>query len=171
MYEVDERDEVVELDDVPPIDCGAPLPLVVANEDRLFLAYLVSQPGSWDDPIPDHGLLTEPVAVVEFTGAKATMFGAPNDEAFEGHPLAARGLGCYQAFRVRHSSWIRRLERMNRVHRMHSPEGYDHLTHYVFAFHDSTFECVARSLHADIVPGPLPAVAAALAERVYRRIP
>jgi len=31
---------------------------------------------------------------------------------------------------------------------------YDDLKHYVFAFHDSTFECIARGFDATIVTGP-----------------
>ena len=49
------------------------------------------------------------------------MFGPPNDEAFDGHPLARRGLRPYGAFEVTHSSWIRQLEQMNSVHPHHSP--------------------------------------------------
>ena len=159
VYDVDAHDTVVTLDAVPPIDAGAPLPLVVADEHRVFLAYLVSEA----DPDRDG---PEGVAVVEFGLPLATLFGPPNDEAFSGHPLAARGLSPYAAFRVLHSSWIRRLERMNRVHPEHAPERYDALTHWVFVFHDSTFECVAESLRVEVVPGPLTAVAAALAERL-----
>jgi hypothetical protein len=70
------------------------------------------------------------------------MFGPPNDEAFHGHPLSKRGLHPYGAFRIEESSWIRNLERRNSVHRFHRPERYWKLQHLVFAFHDSTFECV-----------------------------
>jgi len=34
---------------------------------------------------------------------------------------------------------------MNSVHRCHDPETFKALTHYIFTFHDSTFECVAAS--------------------------
>jgi len=34
-----------------------------------------------------------------------------------------------------------------------NPKGYDGLKHYVFAFHDSTFECIARGFNAVIVTG------------------
>jgi hypothetical protein len=45
------------------------------------------------------------------------------------------------------------------VHEHHNPEGFARLNHYVFAFHDSTFECVARSFMAVHVDGPLSQVA------------
>jgi hypothetical protein len=43
----------------------------------------------------------------------AHTFGPSNDEAFSGHPLAARGLTPYGAFKIENSSWVRHLERMN----------------------------------------------------------
>jgi hypothetical protein len=70
------------------------------------------------------------------------MFGLPNDEAFNGHPLASRGLHPYGAFRIEDSSWIRKLERMNSIHPYHRADPFWKKQHVVFAFHDSTFECV-----------------------------
>ena len=78
-----------------------------------------------------------------------------DDEALHGHPLYDRGLRRYGAYELRHSSWVRALERMNRVHPRHSPERFARLRHYVFTFHDSTFECVAEGLQVAEHPGPL----------------
>ena len=38
------------------------------------------------------------------------------------------------------------VERINSVHNGHRPERYDKLMHFIFTFHDSMFECVARDL-------------------------
>jgi hypothetical protein len=78
------------------------------------------------------------------------MFGPPNDEAFQGHPLASRGLEPYGTYQIENSSWIRKLERMNRVHPSHKPEAFSRLRHLVFAFHDSTFECICRNESFDV---------------------
>lgn len=43
------------------------------------------------------------------------------------------------------------MEQRNSVHPFHSPEGYKSLVHYIFTFHDSTFECVSKSLEARIL--------------------
>jgi hypothetical protein len=72
------------------------------------------------------------------------MFGPPNDEAFAGHPLSVRGLTPYGVFEVKNSSWVRRLERMNSVHPRHKPERFARLKHFIFTFHDTTFECIAE---------------------------
>lgn len=167
MYDVDDGDRVIELADVPASSAGAPLPTVVANEGTLQLAYYAStiEP-NWDGTtvrIVDTNT-QGPVVLVRFDGARAWFHGPPNDEAFGGHPLASRGLEPYAVFRIENSSWIRRLERMNSVHERHDPAGFASLDHYVFAFHDSTFECVARSFTATETDGPLSRVAYEMAQ-------
>ena len=163
MYEVDDLDSVVEVHDAPKPDIGAPLPHVVADEGRILLAYLVSEPDpTWDGTYvsvvgsdTDNSL----VSVVRFEWPYAHMLGPPNDEAFYGHPLARRGLRPYSVFEVLQSSWLRRLERMNSVHPRHDRERFlAGMRHYVFAFHDSTFECIARGYTSSITRGSLQAV-------------
>jgi hypothetical protein len=44
---------------------------------------------------------------------------------------------------------------MNSVHPYHDPKQFEELNHYVFTFHDSTFECVARGLEVTIRKGSL----------------
>jgi hypothetical protein len=92
------------------------------------------------------------IAVVVFTGVRSHMFGMPNDEALDGHPLFERGLGFYGAFRVEQSSWIRKLAAMNSVHPQHRPEAFDDLGHFIFTFKESTFECVAREMSWSLRP-------------------
>jgi hypothetical protein len=151
MYEVDGSDRVVTLEGIPQSSVGAPLPLILANEQRVVLAYYINTTDpSWDGQtvrILNQERSDEPIAIVRID-CFAHMFGPPNDEAFSGHPLASRGLHPYGAFRIDGSSWLRKLERMNRVHEHHRPEHFERFQHLVFAFHDSTFECVCRDFDA-----------------------
>ena len=149
MYTVDEHDEVVELAEVPPASAGAPMPVVMADDRRVLLAYLVQQRELWmGGPLSadEADAVEEAAAIAEFIQPRSHSFGSPNDEALHGHPLHARGLQPYGAYEVRKSSWVRGLERRNRVHSAHDPERFARLRHYVFTFHDSTFECVAEGL-------------------------
>lgn len=161
MYDVDDKDRLVSLSDVPQSSLGAPIPVIVADEHTVVLAYyLEERPPHWDGSTirmvsPDTD--GEPVAIVRFASSYAHMSGPPNDEAFRGHPLAERGLRPYQAFEVLHSSWIRKLERMNSVHPRHKPERFWELHHYVFAFHDSTFECACHGFSLTMIRGSLEA--------------
>src|SRR6185503_4547771 len=128
MYSVDKRDKVVELDGMPQSSVGAPLPVVLSDEFRALLVYIVQDTApDWDGTsvrIVDPGTPGEPLALVEFNGYWSYMFGGPNDEAFHGHPLATRGLHPYGAFQIENSSWIRQLEKMNSVHPSHKPERF-----------------------------------------------
>jgi hypothetical protein len=131
-------------------DVGAPMPHLVANDDRALLAFLLSEP----DPAWDGSYVTikspgderpEPLGLVEFDGCISAKIGAPNDEVFTGHPLDGRGRESYAAQRVANSRWLKELETIDSVHRCYNPEYWRDMKHFVFWFHDSTFECVARS--------------------------
>ena len=134
-----------------------------------LLAYIVSEPDpAWDGSYvtmvsPEFDSL--PIAIVHFRRPSAHMFGPPNDEAFGGHPLASRGLSPYAVFEVEQSSWIRKHERMNSVHRSHNRERFlSRRKHFIFAFHDSTFECIAEAFEISIVRGSMRSAAAQMVE-------
>ena len=166
MYQVDQRDSVVELYDVPRPDVGAPLPAVVASGRQLELVYRVSERGPNRDGTDIHVVGTtsegQLVARIRFDHPYAHMFGPPDDEAFTGHPLASRGLGPYKVWEVHDSSWLRSLEHMNSIHPHHSRDAFMCLRHFVFAFHDATFECIASRYDCHVERGSVAAVAAAV---------
>jgi hypothetical protein len=144
MYAVDGDDDVQALAGIPSCDAGAPEPAVLADEGSVVVAYYASGNAiNWDPASPEN-LGQAEVVVLRFSGVRSMVFGSPNDEALGGHPLFDRGLEFYAAHRVLNSSWIRQLERMNRVHPMHSPESFSRLSHVILTFHDSTFECVCH---------------------------
>jgi hypothetical protein len=170
MYHVDGRDKVIELQGVPQSSVGAPLPIVLSDEHRILLAYIVEDtPSDWDGSyvrVVEPNTSGESLALVEFTLHRSFMFGSPNDEAFTGHPLASRGLHPYGAFQIEDSSWIRQLERMNAVHPYHNPERFGRLKHFVFAFHDSTFECVAEGFAVSEHEGSLESLLSIMQSRI-----
>jgi hypothetical protein len=167
MYVIDERDRVVELTEVPQSSVGAPLPVVLADEHTVLLAYLLEdRDPAWDGTSVRVVTASsdEPAALIQFQRTCAVQFGPPNDEAFHGHPLYERGLHPYAAFEVEDSSWLRALEHMNSVHEHHSPGSFRQLHHFVFAFHDSTFECVAGGFTVELRDGPLTTVVSAMCD-------
>ncbi len=158
MYPVD-RDRVEEIEGAPPPDVGAPYPVVMDVHGGVTLAYIVHDPDpEWDGSWP-RGISPEtptmPIAVATFDRPRAHLNGPPNDEALTGHPLAARGLRPYSVNEVFDSSWIRSLERINAVHPHHRPERYADLRHFVFAFKESVFECVARGVEFIVQRGSI----------------
>lgn len=165
MYTVDEHDEVVELA-VPQSCTGAPCPFVLAGDLKLVVVYWLHNPiEEWDGKsVRVIGPASEgEAAVVRFKRPLMHRFGMPNDEAFAGHPLASRGLEPSGTFEVLHSSWIRALERMNSVHRLHTPAMFSRYRHFVWSFHDETFECVATDYTVETADGPLTEIVSRIA--------
>ncbi len=156
MYTVS-ADRAVQISTVPQSSVGAPCPMVLAGEHSLHLAYYLEDvPADWDGTavrLLSDSEGDEPCALVEFDMVYAHFFGPPNDEAFDGHPLAARGLHPYAVFQVHESTWLHSLERMNSVHPHHTPERFAKHKHFIFTFHDSTFECIAESFSLSICRG------------------
>ncbi len=158
MYDIDEQDELIEIRDLPQSSIGAPNPMIACDEHALCLAYYIQDaPDGWDGSSvrvvgPDSA--SETVALLRFEWCYAHMFGPPNDEAYTGHPLADRGLEPYSVFEVKNSSWIRQAERRNAVHPYHKAEHFfKNKRHFIFFFHDSTYECIAKSFNVELIQG------------------
>ena len=143
MYSVDELDTLTELTNFPVPLRGIPCPLVLADDDTAVVSYSISS-HSTDTPT------TAPLSVVSFHRPRFHLFIASDDEAIRGHPLSDRGLRPYSAYRVDRSSLVRYLERTSSVRSYHDPKTFDLLTHYIFTFGDSIFECVAESVDATV---------------------
>ena len=86
--------------------------------------------------------------IVDCRSCSITKFGYPNDEALRGHPLYKRGLHAYGVFEVRNSTWIKQMTEQNRVAFPNTRDSTRR--HFIFSFHDSTFECVAEELVATL---------------------
>lgn len=55
------------------------------------------------------------------------------------------------------------------VHRMYRPESWRDLTHFVFWFHDSTFECAARPFNVETHRTSMKALLGLMVERMTSR--
>lgn len=152
-------------------DTGAPLPHLLQNDYRAFLIFFVRETDpKWDGSYVTirHAGSSVPsrLGVVEFSGCVSTMMGTPNDEVFHGHALYGKGLEGYRPMRVENSPWLAELERINSVHDGYAPERWRKLSHYIFGFHDSTFECVAESVVVELHETSLPDALAEVCKRL-----
>ena len=137
MVEIDGIDVVVEITDFPLQDVGAPMPIVLADDFDLFLAYFMKG---------------EAWALVRFHHPVFHQLGGPNDEAFPGHPLFAKGLDAHGIYEVKGSSLIARLERMQEGHPNYNPNHkpwHETLRHFIFTFKEQPFECVVESFEIE----------------------
>ncbi len=171
MYQVDGKDRVRELTDIPQSSVGAPIPVVIAGEQSLALAFYeeISDPG-WDGStsrLVDPDTKEKSVVIIRFADCSAHLFGEPNSEILSGHPLYERGLRAHGNFEVKNSSWIRAQEKMNAVHPFHRRLRFlKDKRHFVFAFHDSTFECIAKGYTVERVQGSIREVSTRLGSEI-----
>ncbi|MBI1216746.1 MAG: hypothetical protein GC185_13130 [Alphaproteobacteria bacterium] len=126
------QETLEEIDALPQSSTGAPLPALICDEHNLFLLYLDSA--------------EEKTVIIKFQNFLIYKFGSPNDEALAGHPLYKAGLMPYGAFKVQGASWIAELEKMNAVHPRHNKDRFNAYSHFIFTFHDSTFECISMGM-------------------------
>jgi hypothetical protein len=151
MYSVSPfaHDTVVALRDVPQSSVDVPSPIVIAGEDRLFvLCVLQSIPEGWYDTwvkMMSSDPQGEPFALIVFHRPLAYCRGIPDGEGLQGHPLYKRGLRPNGAFEIQSSSWQDGLMKMSRPHAAHRREGYHRYRHFILAFRDTTFECLAET--------------------------
>jgi hypothetical protein len=171
MYSVDGQDRVVVLSQLVQPCPGAPCPVILAAEHDLFVAYIADPSDPHWDPALSDNEAGERIAIARFKRPQAHMFGPPNDEAFSGHPLASRGLSPWIIQEVLQSSWIRGLERRNAVHPHHRPEAFSQYRHFVFGFHDSTFECIAVDLSVTLMRGLMQEAARRMAQTMSEERP
>jgi hypothetical protein len=61
----------------------------------------------------------------------------------------------YSVEEIAGASRLHSQERMNSVHPYHRPEHLAEYKHYIFAFHDSTFECIAQDFDIEIHRGSI----------------
>jgi hypothetical protein len=139
----------VELNFELPWSTGAPLPHLLANGHKTYLLFYLANPdpdwdGTWVRLVDPSATEPQPLGVVEFRRVHSVKLGGPNDEAIEGHPLHGKGLRTYAAHQVLNSRWIAEAEQVNSVHPHHRGGWHDRLNHYLFCFHDETFECLAE---------------------------
>jgi hypothetical protein len=144
-------------------EAAVTLPIVLQTDYYTFLAFSAM----YEKP---DGMREEAgYGIVQFDGCSLTKFGYPNDEALMGHPLMSRGLGAYGVYEVRNSTWIKQVTEFNRITFPNTPPSTK--KHFMFSFHDSTFECIARGLHAWVSTELYTKVVAELAQRILEPIP
>jgi hypothetical protein len=149
-----------------PLDIGFELsstaasPLLLQTDKAVFLTFRATR------ALPDGRRQFAGHGVVEFDGCSVTKFGYPNDEALAGHPLYERGLRPYGVFDVPNSSWTRELTAQNRVSFPKTPDSTKR--HFIFTFHDNTFECVARGLQASLSEKPPAEIFADARKRLFK---
>ena len=133
------------------IDSGSPSPKVLSSDTKLFLVFYKKSEEPmvlFDYPEPRNTIVDKGIGVVEFKRFLSFKFGSPSSETLTGHPYYKYGLTYYAGHSLEQSPWIDTLARINEVHPYHDSEKFKSYNHYIFTFHDRTFECIAQSYQA-----------------------
>jgi hypothetical protein len=153
------HDKVVRFDIGFEPEAGVSGPVLLQTDDYVFLTFNAVRMTS----AGKRG--TVGIGIIELERCCVTKFGYPNDEALAGHPLYKRGLQAYGVFEVLGSSWIQQMTEQNRVNFPNTSDSEQR--HFIFTFHDSTFECVADSLQATLSIEPYEQISRQISQRVF----
>lgn len=163
----DLTEHLLDMDGIPLMAGGAPMPFVVADEHNVSLFYyLQAFDPDWDGTtvrVVDAASEGEPAAVIRFNRVLWHRLGPPNEEAIGAHPLSRLGLYPYTAKEVVGSKVLSRFCRANRIHQHHSDSMFERYRHFAIAFHDTVFEAISYGYSTELV-GEVPILAAAAAE-------
>ena len=107
-------------------------------------------------------------AIVEIIGCSSTKFGYPNNEAIAGHPLYAKGLEAYDIFQVLNSSWDAEHAAQNLISFPNPRLSQSRPKHFIFTFHDSTFECLADEIKIEVSNEPYAQIFRRISERFLK---
>ena len=140
-------------EDIPAARGGAPEPFVFSDEHNLEIIYSISPPaserigGKYEALTEEDG---EDIAALRFTRCLQHKFGYPNEEAISGHPLWSHGLEYCACTELQGSDWLAEITKQNEVHARHKESMFSSYRHFIFPFHDTTFECLAEGYEVRI---------------------
>lgn len=147
---------VKKVNEIPDCAGGAPEPFILCDEQDVDVIYRIATADydkfsdSCEAVFGDDGEL---YVSLTFKSCLQHKFGYPNEEAIEGHPKFAAGLRIYSCFKLEASDWLTELEIQNRVHPLHQKDLFSKYRHFIFPFHDTTFECLAQAYEVKVYKG------------------
>lgn len=113
------------------IDPGATMPEIKADEQTLEVSFFLLD--------SDNRGKLKFESILQFT------FGYPNEEAILGHRYYKLGLMPFIFVEVINSEVIQNIVNSNKVHPYHKDEIFKEYKHFVFPFHDTTLEVIAKT--------------------------
>src|SRR5687767_9873261 len=112
--------ELVEIEGLFLMDSGAPSPVIVSNDNHLYVSFYSSQ--STDDPVlkERNFVYDEGAITLKFHLCRHYSFGGPNDETLNGHPYYKLGLRSYSFYEAKESDLVRQCMKVASVHPRYS---------------------------------------------------
>jgi hypothetical protein len=159
----DAPDQIVRLDLGIQPEAAISGAVLVQSEHATFLTFNAMRLTNRTSPRGGRELERAGTAVIEFEGCYLTRFGYPDDEARWGIPRY-EGLS-YGIYEVMNSSWVAEVVQLNR-HAFPQTQDETDSRHFLFTFHDDTFECLTREMKVEVCDEPY----GAIFDRIKRHI-
>ncbi len=129
--------ELVEIKNVIKMDNGGASPMVVSNENQLYLIFYkdISEQSynNYDDRY-----------IMKFGLYLKYNFGIPNNESLYNHPYGKLGVESYSFYELKKSPLLEEMESIEKLHPYYNKSNWLGYKHYIITFHDSMFECIAK---------------------------
>ena len=136
--------ELFEIKGLFEMDCGSPSPMVISNDNELFVAFYANRQTDTVEPHERNMVYDTGIFALKFRLYLKYTFGLPSNETIEGHPYYKLGMKSFAFYELKDSDLIKQLESIEKVHPYYTPSKWIDYKHYILTFHDNMFECVAK---------------------------
>lgn len=136
--------ELFEIKGLFEMDFGSPSPVILSNDNELFVSFYADKNDGLDTPIERNTIYDTGIIVLKFKDFLKYTFGLPSNETIQGHPYYKLGMRACALYELKQSDLICHLQNIEKVHPYYNPEKWNEYKHYVLTFHDNMFECVAK---------------------------
>jgi hypothetical protein len=135
--------ELIEIKGLFEMDCGAPSPTIISDDNELILTFYSDQEATSPVPQERNVVYDRGVIVLKFYAYQTYSFGLTGNETIHGHPYSKLGMRSYSFYEMRDSDLIKSLQEIQKVHPFYNAESWKTCKHYILTFHDNMFECIA----------------------------
>ena len=136
--------EIIELNMGFQINVGSPEPIIISNDNELFIAFYVDKQKAVSESQEQNSDNNTEVFIMRFKSFLKYTFGMPNNETIQGHPYSILGMESFAFYELKNSDLIEQLEDIDKIHPYYNSEKWKEYKHYILTFHDNMFECVAK---------------------------
>jgi hypothetical protein len=137
--------QLIEIKGLFEMDPGSPSPIILSNDNELFLSFYAEKDGSFEEPHQRNTIYDTGIIVLKFYSFLKYSFGVPSNETIQGHPYFKLGLNSFSFYELKNSDLIRSLQNIDKIHPYYNAEDWKDYKHFILTFHDNMFECVAKS--------------------------
>jgi len=135
--------ELVEINDLFNMDCGAPFPIVLGSDNDLMVVFFKDEEIDAEQSQESKDQEDSQVIAVCFRDYVKYSFGSPNNELLGVHPYSLMGIGANSFYEMKDSPLVEEQRNLAKKHPYYDNERWNGYRHFIITFHEKMFECVA----------------------------